>query len=87
MLFPSTASIGSERFVIVGVYIKIGFLQGFTGGKRRQGVCATRILRHRLVLIKSLDFSKALPGGETEEGVCFQWVLKVVGATIDGFLR
>ena len=57
MLFPSTASIGSERFVIVGVYIKIGLLQGFAGG------------------------------GETEEGVCFQWVLKVVVATIDGFLR
>ena len=57
MLFPSTASIGSERFVIVGVYIKIGLLQGFAGG------------------------------GETEEGVCFQCVLKVVGATIDGFLR
>ena len=36
---------------------------------------------------KSLVFFKALPGGETEEGVCFQWVLKVVGATIDGFLR
>ena len=50
-------------------------------------MCATRILRHRLVLIKSLDFFKALPGEETEEGVCFQWVLKVVGATIDGFLR
>ena len=36
---------------------------------------------------KSLTFFKALPGEETEEGVCFQWVLKVVGATIDGFLR
>jgi len=47
MLSPSTASIESERFVIVGVYIKIGFLQSFTGGKRQQGVCATRILRHR----------------------------------------
>ena len=79
--------IESERFVIVDVYIKIGFLQSFTGWKRQQGVCATRILRHRLVLIKSLGFFKALPGEETEEGVCFQWVLKVVGATIDGFLR
>jgi len=37
MLFPSTASIGSERFVIVGVYIKIGFLQGFAGGRERKG--------------------------------------------------
>ena len=40
MLFPSTASIGSERFVIVGVYIKIGLLQGFAGGKRKKRVCA-----------------------------------------------
>ena len=45
-------------------------------------MCATRILCHRLVLIKSLDFCKVLPGEETEEGVCFQWGLKVVGATI-----
>ena len=36
---------------------------------------------------KSLDFFKALPGGETEEGVCFQWVLKIVSATVYGFLR
>ena len=50
-------------------------------------MCATRLLRHRLELIKSLDFFKALPREETEEGVRFQWVLKVVGATIDGFLR
>ena len=50
-------------------------------------MCATRLLRHRLELIKSLDFFKALPGEEKEKGVCFQWVLKVVGATIDGFLR
>lgn len=58
--------IESERFVIVGVYIKIGFLQSFTGGKRQQGVCATRILRHRLELIKSLAFFKALPRGREE---------------------
>lgn len=41
MLSPSTASIESERFVIVGT-------------------------------IKKLDFFKASPGGETEEGVCFE---------------
>ena len=56
MLSPSTASIESERFVIVGT-------------------------------IKKLDFCKASPGEETEEGVCFQWGFKVVGATIVGFLR
>ncbi len=56
MLSPSTASIKSERFVIVGT-------------------------------IKKLDFFKASPGEETEEGVCFQWMLKIVSATIDGLLR
>ena len=56
MLSPSTASIESERFVIVGT-------------------------------IKKLDFCKASPGEETEEGVCFQWVLKIVSATVYGFLR
>ena len=56
MLFPSTASMESERFVIVGI-------------------------------IKKLDFFKASPGGETEEGVCFQWMPKIVSATVYGFLR
>ena len=56
MLSPSTASIESERFVIVGTIKKVGFLQGFTGG-------------------------------ETEEGVCFQWMPKIVSATVYGFLR
>ena len=45
-----------------------------------------RILRHRLVVIKKLDFFKASPGEETEKGVCFQWVLKIVSATVYGFL-
>ena len=56
MLSPSTASIESERFVIVGT-------------------------------IKKLDFCKASPGGVAEKGVCFQWVLKIVSATVYGFLR
>ena len=56
MLSPSTASIESERFVIVGI-------------------------------IKKLDFFKASPGGVAEKGVCFQWVLKIVSATVYGFLR
>jgi len=42
MLSPSTASIESERFVIVGT-------------------------------IKKLDFCKASPREETEEGVCWEW--------------
>ena len=44
----------------------------------------------RLVIVgakKSLDFCKASPGGETEEGVCFQWMPKIVSATVYGFLR
>ena len=44
----------------------------------------------RLVIvgtIKKLDFFKALRREETEEGVCFQWVLKIVSATVYGFLR
>jgi len=47
MLSPSTASIESERFVIVGT-------------------------------IKKLDFCKASPGEETEEGVCFHGCLKLL---------
>ena len=82
-------------------------------------MCATRILRHRLVVIKKFWISAKLhrreektesvcdedsPSSfssykkvwifpkfrrrdETTGSVCFQWVLKVVGATIDGFLR
>ena len=46
-----------------------------------------RILRHRFVVIKKLDFCKASPGEETEEGVCFQWMLKIVSAKVYGFLR
>ena len=37
-----------------------------------------KILRHRLVVIKSLDFFKASPGEETEEGVCFHGCLKLL---------
>ena len=41
MLSPSTASIESERVVIVGVYIKIGFLQSFAG-RRDNRECVRR---------------------------------------------
>ena len=68
MLSPSTASIESERVVIVGVYIKIGFLQSFAGEKRQQGVCATRILRHRLVIIKKFGFLQGFTGGRDRRG-------------------
>ena len=56
MLSPSTASIESERFVIVGT-------------------------------IKKLDFCKASPG-EWQQRVCaLNEVLKIVSATVYGFLR
>lgn len=36
---------------------------------------------------KKLDFFKALPVGVAEKGVCFQWMLKIVSATVYGFLH
>jgi hypothetical protein len=34
-----------------------------------------------------VGFQKGFAEEKTKKSVCFQWVLKVVGATIDGFLR
>ena len=53
-------------------YKKVGFLQGFTGGRDRRG-CVLGMERLVIVgTIKKLDFCKASPGEETEKGVCFE---------------
>lgn len=54
MLFPSTASIESERFVIVGTIKKVGFLQGFTGGSGRRG-CVLSMRCLKLLVLQYMD--------------------------------
>ena len=52
-------------------YVKVRFLQGFTEGKQKI-VCATRILRHRLVVIKKFWISEKLHRREETAGsVCY----------------
>ena len=63
MLSPSTASIESERFVIVGTIKKVGFLQGFTGGRDRRG-CVLGMERLVIVgTIKKVGFLQGFTGG------------------------
>ena len=88
MLFPCTASIKSVRFfVIVGYYKKFGFLQGFAERETENNVCNEDSSSSFSGYKKVWIFPKLHRRKETTGSVCFQWVLKVVGATIDGFLR
>ena len=65
---------------------KLEFLQGFAE-RETEIMSATRILRHRLVVIKKFGFFQSFAGGRENRECVLSMGLKVVGATIDGFLR
>ena len=68
-------------------YIKVRFLQGFAEGETENSVCDEDSSSSFAYYKKVWIFPKLHRREETIGRVCFQWVLKVVGATIDGFLR
>ena len=67
MLSPSTASIESERFVIVGTIKKVGFLQGFTGGRDGRG-CVLGMEHLVIVGSKKVGFLQGFTGGRDRKG-------------------
>ena len=87
MLSPSTASIESERFVIVGT-IKSWISARLHRGKRQKRVCAGNGAPCNPWYYKKSWISARLHRGKRQKKVCaLNEVLKIVSATVYGFLR
>ena len=65
---------------------KLGFQQGFAEEETKKSLCDEDSSSSFSSYKKVWIFPKFRRRDETTGSVCFQWVLKVVGATIDGFL-